>query len=221
MTATKFFDTKDQYLAFRKAFASAQNDSRAKHSFNPPKAYTTDAKGNSVLIPVQGRQKVSGWLSATHYVLHNVVRGLPVTRGFSPKTNAANLNNGGNVNGNLCSAVAHLSSLVSYATQVLNPEPITRDSVVATWWAKTLSSIQIDAKIEEMQAAQKNSWQVRSVNAFLEPFGGAFTIEQLASLKVPNEKLITTSPAFAEEVAGNNLSWDELAEIAQKHNVLR
>lgn len=67
------FETKEQYLTFRKAFAAAQNDQRAKHYF------TDDVAA--------GKIKHDGWLQAEHFILLNAIRGKPFDRGFTPITN--------------------------------------------------------------------------------------------------------------------------------------
>lgn len=85
---TTYFETKEQYLTFRKAWADATNDPRAKKT----------------LVEVKNRQggidrvRKSGWLTASHQMLYNILRGRSFDTGFTPVTNATKLRNGAYLN---------------------------------------------------------------------------------------------------------------------------
>lgn len=183
MTTAKFFDTKDQFIAFRKAFAAAQNDPRAKPSFSPPKEYTTTANGKRVAIPVNGRVKIKGWLTSAHFMLFNIVRGLPADHGFTNKTSEIYIKNGGQIDLGYRIALVKLFDLRIQANRILSPDPITHDTVKGSWWGKKLSAEELDKKVAVMQS-QQNSYEKACVNAFLEPLNGAFTVKQLANIKL-------------------------------------
>lgn len=65
----KFFETKEQYLAFRAAWRAAVNHERAKANHD-------------------------SWIHATHHILLNIVRGKEPNYGFTPITNQVKLDNG-------------------------------------------------------------------------------------------------------------------------------
>lgn len=73
MTTNNFFETKEQYLAFRKAWSNAVNDPRAK----PRLEDDTDWDGTPI------RVKVKGWLTGSHHMLYNIARGREFDHGFT------------------------------------------------------------------------------------------------------------------------------------------
>lgn len=155
MTKTNtFFESKQAYLAFRAAFASAQNDLRSR-------------KGK----PDSNGHKDSGWLQAEHYMLMNLARGLPYDRGFTPITAERILLNGcSNPNEARDSARLRLERMIGYATQYLNPK-----DVESNWRNAKMSQVERNA------AHQKDL--LGYVRSFLEPIEDAFTINDLANLK--------------------------------------
>lgn len=76
----ELFTCKEHYLAFRKAFAKAVNDERAKSQLKPGYDNT--------------KYRVKGWLKAEHFILLNLLRDKPINRGFSMKTRKMALLNG-------------------------------------------------------------------------------------------------------------------------------
>lgn len=103
-TTTKFFNTKEQYIAFRKAHAAAQNDPRSKKG-------APDVYGS----------KDPGWLQAKHYMLLNIICGKPFYSGFSPKVSSRFVNGGGDSQQALKSAYSALSSAITCAKTIEDP----------------------------------------------------------------------------------------------------
>lgn len=172
-TTTKFFATKEQYLAFRKAFAAAQNDSRAKKSFVETETYIRDGKGGYVKGKVKVRQ--SGWLSSTYFLLFNLACGRPFYNGFTPKTKASFIDAGGDPDRALTDAIKSLKWYVDRASYIFSQTGMYIPSYIK------------DKKQyinEQVKAAQAD------VTAFLELFAGTITTEQLSKLQLPN--IITT-----------------------------
>jgi hypothetical protein len=155
-TKTKFFETKEQYLNFRKAFASAVNDPRAKKGKpQPPNGY-----------------KARGWMTASHFMLLNAVRDLPLTRGFSPITSELKLTNGAIADQAIRDAKTYLEHRIINAKRALDPSKIE----VQSWRLGKLS------KAEYIERERKDL--LRYVTIFLEPFNGTFTVEDLARLDI-------------------------------------
>lgn len=71
------FETKEQYLAFRNAFALAVNDKRAKS--------TRDKLYGS---------KIPGWIKPEYFILLNIIRGKNPDYGFTPLTNENKIKSG-------------------------------------------------------------------------------------------------------------------------------
>lgn len=65
----ELFTCKEHYLAFRKAFANAVNNERAKSHLEPGYDNT--------------KYRVKGWIQAEHFVLLNLLRDKPIQSGFT------------------------------------------------------------------------------------------------------------------------------------------
>lgn len=84
-----FFDTKEQYLLFRKIWARAVKSPRAKSYILPSdewiwnnhSAYTGYVSHNTGTI----RRK--GWITPAHMILYNIIRNKPIDNGFTDVTN--------------------------------------------------------------------------------------------------------------------------------------
>lgn len=169
-TTIRFFQTKEQYIAYRAAFASAQNSPRAKKSFTEVEIDTWDgSKGKYGKAKI--KVKSYGWLTAEHFLLLNLIRSKPFYKGFTPKNSKAFIDNGGNADRALSATVQRLTDIIHNAKTLLDPSQIRIPS-----WRKDK-----DKYIsEQTQTAQK------TVNAFLEVYGGALTLQDLARVRVPN-----------------------------------
>lgn len=170
-TTTKFFDTKDQYLAFRKAHAAAQNSQRAKSTLVDGTTHVWDpqTRKESVLAI---KTKQVGWLQSEHFILLNVIRGKPWFSGFTPKTMERFVNNGGDAQQALKSAHSSFDYAITSAKVIDNPELIKVPSWMASHKAKHIQ--------EETERAKKY------VTKFLEPYQGTLTAVDLAKINVPS-----------------------------------
>lgn len=72
------FDSKESYLAFKRAWAAAVTSKEAKSTLEPPTEYTSDGKP----IKVSGRHRYHGWIWSYHHMMYNIVRGHDKYRGF-------------------------------------------------------------------------------------------------------------------------------------------
>jgi len=98
------FETKEEYLQFISAWKIATNAEEAKskrlvcdhhqyswNGFTDEERASMEAKGykvgrNSFTIPNGGHYKEHGWLDASHYIFHSMMRGKDPKRGFHPKS---------------------------------------------------------------------------------------------------------------------------------------
>ncbi len=161
MTKTnKFFETKEQYLAFRAAFAAAQNNPRAKKGKPQP--------------PHGIRDK--GWLSGAHFMLLNAVRGLPYDRGFTPITCQRKLDNGAIPDAAIASARRLLEGQIYMAKEYLNPKPAERSNRWRFGIGRTASQEEADNR--------KMEYLLKDLKVFLAPFDDTFSINDLANVDI-------------------------------------
>ena len=148
---TTYFETKEQYLTFRKAWAKASNDERCK---------------KTLVRNEWGAYRQNGWLTSSHYVLFNLLSRRPHDNGFTPVTRVSKLKNGTYLNYGLYVAVTELKRVVQYARKETPAE-----------------------------------WQQRAIERFLEPLKDVVSIELLASIEVPEEKIMESNWARGKTVA--------------------
>lgn len=171
MTNTnKFFQTKEQYLAFRAAFAAAHNDSRAK-------------KGKADTYGV----KTPGWLTAAHYMILNEVRGYPRRRGFSEITNTTKLANGMLPDLHINNAERELSFIIIDARNFIKNEPMELSSWEIPKKLFGIGLTDAKQKLIEEKTAKRQAKHKAKLDAFLAPFGDTFTITDLIRLGAHHE----------------------------------
>lgn len=148
---TTYFETKEQYIAFRTAWAKAAQD------------------------------KV---LTGAHHVLFNIVCNKPIERGFAPVTSTSKLQNGFRINHGLYFAADDLTRVIK-------------------------------------GASSDSSWSKDRAEAFVKPFGDAFTIEMLATTKCPQIENLDSGfgkgKKLAKQIIENNMkniTFEDLYEIA-------
>lgn len=148
---TTYYETKEEYLTFRKAWAKACNDPRCKKVL----------KENN-----WGKYRTNSWLTAAHHVLFNILSRRPFESGFTPITNSNKLRNGAYLNFGLYFAVYKLKRVVEYA-----------------------------------KSENQSDWQQRILNEFLEPLKDVVSVELLATIEVPEVKVMESTWAKGERVA--------------------
>lgn len=157
MNTIKFFETKEQYLNFRKAFSAAVNDPRAK-KFRK-EGYSTYTKG---------------WMTGAHFMLLNALRGLPVTRGFSPITSELKLMNGAIANQAIDANRRHLEHVVAAAKSYVENKPA---DIKDSWrWKKGITQ-------EDANNQQRDKYRA-TVEAFTMPFAGYISIADIARVEI-------------------------------------
>ena len=107
MTNKHFFETKEQYLAFRKAWANAVNSDKAKSKTVYSEFY-------------DGTIREPGWITAAHHIFYNIVRNHPIDTGFTPVTRKTKLENGAIINGGLYEGWVALKAVVETAKEKTN-----------------------------------------------------------------------------------------------------
>lgn len=171
----KFFETKEQYLAFRAAWRAAVNDVRAKPHFTEEAARVSGRETSIVMAKVRH----DGWLHATHHILFNIARGKEPNYGFTPITNQNKLDNGS-------------APWLGYNQALLSLKWILRQAVNATesyesYIEKRAGWLMRGKNEEELRTAYAEhiKLQRRDVDKFLELFNGAFTFEDLLRIELP------------------------------------
>ena len=164
------FETKQQYLSFRAAFAAAQNDKRAKHYF------TDDVKA--------GKIKHNGWLQAEHFILLNAIRRKPLNRGFTPITNENKIgSNWGDPCYGFNAAHKRLIYAHSLARSILSDQPT---SNISAFMLRTLQRMTDSERAGELE--RKKQRELAVIDQIIGPFNGSLTIEQFASLDVTSSE---------------------------------
>jgi len=148
----QLFETKEKYLAFRKTFANAVNDDRAKHHFEPcdqwfrdPVTYRMECSKGT------GKERTNGWMQSEHFLFLNIVRELPCDRGFGIITSKNKLENGFIPHEGLYVALRKLKSICLFAQRINR-----------------------DIKVWDTQLAH--------LIAFIEPFKGTVRLEMLSKI---------------------------------------
>lgn len=205
-TKNNFFETKEQYLAFRKAWSNAVNDPRAKSTLKEVMGYSYSYAGgrfSATEIPTQ--VKVPGWLTGAHHILYNIVRGREFDNGFTFVRKQSRLINGHYINDGIYSAYHYLKLKINHAKRIL------------------------DDRFEMAHNPEERKAQlIKYVEEFLEPFAGTITMEQLAS--ITDEQLPTIIPiescchSMSQEVrkrliAGKEVTDEELRYVQRNKEV--
>ncbi len=89
-----FFNDKEHYLQFKAAWKKAVNSPKTKSKLETTEAYS----GGTCVV----RRK--GWITATHHLIYNLLRGYDASRGFTPVTNKNKLTNDAYINHGLYEA---------------------------------------------------------------------------------------------------------------------
>ena len=105
MTTNTHFETKEHYLAFRKAWSNAVNSEKAKKKVVEEKSWDSRTM-------IRVTQK--GWLTSTHMMVYNMLRGRAYDRGFTMITNRNKLMNGTSPNLGLIQTIADLNRMHRY-----------------------------------------------------------------------------------------------------------
>lgn len=179
-TKTKFFETKEQYLNFRKAFASAVNDPRAK-------------KGKP--DPNNNGHRARGWMTGAHFMLLNCIRGIPTTRGFNPMTKNKSIECCGySPEHNIEVNKRILENYISMAKQFIAAKPADMKNYPSWRYGKAINQEEANNKQQAYYLAQ--------IQGFLEPFAGTLTPTDLSRVDinsnmvkmVEEEKVVVNEP---------------------------
>ena len=70
------FESKEHYLAFRKAWSNAVNSDKAKTHYEE-RTYTSRSSRTVE------KYRIDGWVTGAHHVLYNILRNRPFHKGFT------------------------------------------------------------------------------------------------------------------------------------------
>lgn len=180
------FETKFQYREFRMAFATAQNDKRAKPTFVEVTCSSYNWRTRET-HSWMGKEKHKGWLTAEHFILLNAARGLPLNRGFSPAVKKGKItaynNNPMRVFDDALKSLRLRQEDAKVLIEGAAPP-------ISAFLEKTLSRLNQTEKDQELAKMRKdkNERLQRLVNVILEPLNGTLTLQQFASLDFGGEK---------------------------------
>lgn len=99
-----YIATKEEYLRIKQAWSKAVNSDKAKDVLVPCDEYRYDVAPGSYQEKWKkineytwksantGHMRVSGWITAEHHLLYNILRGKPLHTGFNPIKNPNKLN---------------------------------------------------------------------------------------------------------------------------------
>ena len=167
-TTTRFFQTKEQHKAFRIAFAAGQNDKRNRKVCSlVERPVWRDNKYVTVMV----KEKSDCWMNSAHFLLFNLVCGRDFYNGFSPKTKAIFLTSGGNPDRGMNGAIEGLGRMIASAQTILK-----KTSIKIPSWNQRDKETYITKYLKNAQGL---------VEQFLEPLGGAITVEDLARIQLP------------------------------------
>lgn len=155
------FDSKEQYLNFRKAWKTA-----VKSELNKPRMITIERKPwwepsiESLILKAPGEE----WVSPAHHVLFNILRGVPADIGFTKITNNSELGNGNFPNSSFIRALYSLNFYVDHAKYYLK--------------------YSTDRYLLENEFVQKRVPEHKNIcDNFLKVFNGTVSIEILCKIK--------------------------------------
>lgn len=110
-------------------------------------------------------------LKAQHFVMWNIIRGLPPQRGFTPIQRQIRIDNGHAPYSAFCEAIRQLTFIRKYARELI---AYSQKGVFEKIVSK-LSSFERDNQIRQ------KGW----INEFLKPFNEALTAEDITRIAVP------------------------------------
>ena len=169
---TTFFNSKEEYLTFRKNWAVSVNSLEAK---------------KKLFEGEHGTRHVDGYLSATQHFVYLFLCGKDVTIGFTPVTNKVKLDNGARPNRALEDCKTHLGSIardIKYVIEKSKPaEPVAEETPGIL--GKLFGKNKAEDKYAAMRAENEKRW-LKSTNErideFLAPFGGSVTRSMILNL---------------------------------------
>jgi hypothetical protein len=157
---TRFFNTKEDYLAFRQAWKDFHNSGKAKPVISTFEGtYTKYEQGKGYISVPYTRKDKNKPLSSYHYMLYNLLRGRSATDGYAPLTNASRLN-----------ANRYWPASAKYNG---DPNP---------WQAMHCAATELCRKLNMLKVDKPSSWQQGSIDNLLLPFGDTLNKEALISL---------------------------------------
>jgi len=157
---TRFFNTKEDYLAFRQAWKDFHNSGKAKPVISIYEGtYEKYEQGKGYIEVPYTRKDKSTPLSSYHYMLYNLLRGKSATEGYAPITNAGKLN----------------ANRYWPASAKHNGEP-------NPWQAMHCAATELCRKLNMLKVDKPASWQQNNIDALLLPFGNTLNKEALISL---------------------------------------
>lgn len=126
-----FFDTKEQYLLFRKIWARAVKSPRAKSYILPSDEWIWNDRYHcrGRVSHMTGTIRKKGWITPSHMILYNIIHNKPIDTGFTDVTNPYKIANSEVFYDNAFSvALDNLRVIQNYAKEFLaNPSEFRKE----------------------------------------------------------------------------------------------
>ena len=196
----KYFNNKSEYLAYRKAWGEASNDKRAKAFTATHDEYLWKEKGEIkdmnttqdgayYVSKGTGVHKETGWITATHCLLNNLLLEKQLNRGFNAITNKHKLKNVGDASWYFYYNVEQLAEIVNRAKKIVidsNTIKLAEPKRVAginKAFAEEWSAWR-DNRSKEQLFNSTRKYYLDNLNYFLKPLNNTININKLASIDI-------------------------------------
>jgi hypothetical protein len=155
-----FFETKEQYLLFRKIWARAVKSPRAKSYILPSDEWITTSNYRGYVSHNTGTIRRKGWITPSHMILYNIIRNKPIDTGFTDVTNPYKIANSEVFYDNAFSVA--LEQLIIY---------------------QNYTKVHLEDPKKYSEGYRK--FRMDALNSFFEPFGSMITLQVFADLDIP------------------------------------
>lgn len=185
-----YFETKEDYYAFRAAWSRAVTSPKAKKQVSTYEGTSYETRKPCTIHTFQ-----HGWLHESHMMLYNVLRDKPARSGFAPMKNPKKVHHGEYINRGVWNAANILNSRRQDAEIVLG--------IVIPDWPKPKRSKTLADRICGRQChveRQAFAWERRRLDNFLAPFDGTVTYEMLAQIPKQSERLLERHYGAGKEI---------------------
>jgi len=152
------FESKEHYLAFRKAWSNAVNSDKAKTHYEE-RTYTSRSSRTVE------KYRIDGWVTGAHHVLYNILRNRPFHKGFTMINKTSKIVGGHMPHLGLHQAAYQLKHLIGKIKTEADYKPSK-----LSWFKKQ---------------EEKTYWGTESIEEFLAPFDGTVTREMLLNIELP------------------------------------
>ncbi len=211
---TTYFENKEHYLNFRQAWADAVNSEKAKPTFQTCGAWiVNDEHPHGHYVEDGGRMKVRGWITGSHVILYNILRGKHPASGFMHTTNKTKLINSSFMNLGFQQAAWHLNWTKTYAEKCFMPKEEQQS------WIQRMLKFNHKSPDDYVQDQINSSRHL--VEKFLEPFGGTVTVEMFHSIPKVEYEDLWYDYGIGKKIYDSGIKFKNLTEMMEYADKLK